>query len=107
MSESRCDHYDFVSGIRKLRSREWNEGCGPCSKMTVASWSDGETGQIASMLSEKVSNKDKSCQIIRSKNSPKRAGREAGCNLTNYFKSMKNGAKTLTMRSDPSTLSSS
>ena len=113
MDESRCDYYNdeifyvFVNGIRKLRNPERNEGCDPSSKMTVVSWCDGDIGQITSMLSDKVSNKDKLCKIIRNKHSPKRAGTEAGCDLTNFFKSIKNVAKILTMKNDLNTLNSS
>ena len=59
------------------------------------------------MLSEKVSNKDKLNKIIRNKHSPKITGREAGCDLTNSFKSIKNVAKLLTMKNYLNALNSS
>ena len=96
-----------MRGIRKLRDLECNEGYGPYSEIIVSSWCDGGIGQISRPLSKKLSNKDKSCETIKSKHRPKRNGRGAGCDLINSFKSMKNGAKMLTMRSDTNALNSS
>ena len=59
LDEIRCDFYndeifyESVNRIRTLKCLEWNEGCGPSTKMTVVSWCDGCICQIASMLNEK------------------------------------------------------
>ena len=99
--------YDFLNGIKKWRVLECVEGCDPSSKMMVVSWWDTDIGKIKKMLSEKVPNKDNLCEIIRNKHRKKIAGREVGCDLTDSFKSIKNGAKMLTMKKDPSDLNSS
>ena len=81
--------YDFVNGIRKLRNLEVSKGCEPSSKMTVVPWCDGGIDHITSILSKKVSIKEKLHKIIQNKHSPKRTSREAAFDLTNSFKSIK------------------
>ena len=51
--------YPFAKSICKLNHREWSEDYNTTPDMTVVGWCDGEIGQIANILSEKVNAKEK------------------------------------------------
>ena len=50
--------------MRELNHRYWVDGRNMLPKMTNVGWSDGDTGQISNMLTDKVSENDKSQKLL-------------------------------------------